>query len=186
VPLVLTGAVIRNHSAEGSATPTSISTDASTPGAGSGGDGGPREGCARGQWPQPAKADPTTADARTAAPGTYLWLDFYGWHLRVRSAGADQPAVSGSFVSSEPIVVAHPWPRGAGDVVVTNANRTDFELPQGTDLTGVDVNLGCVATSVTITLERDGAPLATDQITLGEAGHPTESPMTFTRGPGGP
>ena len=143
-----------------------------------------RGGCENGHWPSVVLGEPQTL-AAADVEGYYVWNDYTGWHVRFVNTSDDPQRMQGRVVSSARIVHANANPVEAAGVTVT-ANEIAFDMEVGDAPVGVDVNVGCPATTVRFELNGEDGPFPVEAIFVGPEGRAPANPLTFERirGPG--
>lgn len=162
---------------------------------GSGGGGGGTETTASGtsDWPAEVNGRPEALGALgtppdqvvDAAPGTYLWSDFDGWHLWL-VPDASGTGLAGSIVADDEFVEGQAASEGIGRVDVAD-ERLEFELPGDQGTVGLDFTPGFFAERLTLDLSSPAGPVDPASVRLGAAGTPVaQLPLEIAKqSPGG-
>lgn len=112
------------------------------------------------------------------APGTSIWSDFGGIHLR---ANVDKP-IRVTLTANAPYTVTR---RGSGVTASADSGPAlTFDLPAGHGETGPDLNVPCTATGLRLEVLQDGLPVPPEAIHVGGSSTAAANPASFLRTPG--
>lgn len=123
-------------------------------------------------WPAVLGGDGSSV---SGAPGTYIWSDFHGIHLRANSPVPLTVTVTGNA----DYAVTH---RGAGVTAsAMSGTSLTFQLPAGDGTTGPDLNVPCATTGLRFEVLKDDLPVPPASIHIGGSGVATANPAPFLR-----
>jgi len=124
-----------------------------------------------GDWP----AELGGSGQNVGAEGVHVWSDFEGIHVRASGGEPTTVKVTGdaSYKVKSP---------GTGVTAsATEGAEVTFELPAGDGSAGPDLDVSCEVGSLTIEATRGGAPVAPEQIHVGDSAKAPENPATYER-----
>lgn len=127
-----------------------------------------------GDWPASFGGDGKNV---AAAPGLYVWSDFFGIHVR---SNATEPIMVKITGNAEYKVKA------AGDGVEASGDKgadLSFTLPAGKGTVGPDLDISCEVTTLSIEATKGATPLPPEEIMLGGSSKATTNPARVTRDP---